>query len=362
MAGRVAVIGAGSWGTTVASLVSSNTPTVLWARSPELAESLRIDHCNPSYLPDVTLPDGLEATADLARAVDGAQLVIMAVPSHGFRAVLSDLAKSVTAGTPVISLTKGLEQGSHQRMTQVVADLLPESPAGVLTGPNLASEVIGGQPAASVVALADQHLSEWVQELLISPSFRVYTNIDVVGCEIAGALKNVLAIASGICDGLGFGDNTRAALITRGLAEMARLGVELGGAVTTFGGLAGVGDLVATCTSLKSRNRTLGEALWRGRSLTDIIAEMRMVAEGVKTARPMVDLGASYDVEMPIVAQVADLIDGIRSPGEAMAQLMERPAAKEFPGSWSKSSKPTSLSTKPPRSTEPTSRNTDSIS
>jgi glycerol-3-phosphate dehydrogenase (NAD(P)+) len=331
----------------VASLVSSNTPTILWARSPELAETLRTDHRNQGYLPDVALPDGLEATADLARAADGAELVIMAVPSHGFRAVLADLAPLVTAGIPVISLTKGLEQESHRRMTQVVAELLPKSPAGVLTGPNLASEVVAGQPSASVVALADQDLSEWVQGLLNSPHFRVYTNIDVIGCEIAGALKNVLAIAAGICDGLGFGDNTRAALITRGLAEMARLGIELGGAVTTFGGLAGVGDLVATCTSPKSRNRTLGEALGRGRTLTEIIADMHMVAEGVKTARPMVDLAASYDVEMPIVAQVADLLDGLRSPAEAIAQLMHRPAAKEFPSSWSQSTGRT-------RSTAPT--------
>ncbi|MGA7417159.1 MAG: NAD(P)H-dependent glycerol-3-phosphate dehydrogenase [Acidimicrobiales bacterium] len=336
MAGRVAVIGAGSWGTTVASLVSSNTSTILWARSPDLAERLTADRCNQAYLPDIALPDGLEATADLEFAGEGAELVIMAVPSHGFRAVLAQLAPSISPGTPVISLTKGLEQGSHRRMTQVVAELLPGSPAGVLTGPNLASEVIVGQPTASVVALADQELVEWVQELLISPHFRVYTNIDVVGCEIAGALKNVLAIASGISDGLGFGDNTRAALITRGLAEMARLGIELGGAVTTFGGLAGVGDLVATCTSPKSRNRTLGEALGRGRSLADIVADMRMVAEGVKTARPMVDLASSYDVEMPIVEQVADLLDGLRSPAEAIAQLMQRPAAKEFPASWSR--------------------------
>ena len=322
----------------MASLVSSNTPTILWARSPELAEALRTDRCNQGYLPDVALPEGLEATADLDHAADGAELVIMAVPSPG---------------TPVISLTKGLEQGSHRRMTQVVAELLPESPAGVLTGPNLASEVVSGQPTASVVALADQRLSEWVQGLLISPHFRVYTNIDVVGCEIAGALKNVLAIAAGISDGLGFGDNTRAALITRGLAEMARLGIELGGAVTTFGGLAGVGDLVATCTSSKSRNRTLGEALGRGRSLDDIIADMHMVAEGVKTARPMVDLAASYDVEMPIVAQVADLLDGLRSPAEAIAQLMHRPAAKEFPSSWSQSTGRT-RSTAPTGPTGPT--------
>ena len=328
----------------MASLVSSNTSTILWARSPDLVERLRSDRRNEAYLPDVTLPEGLEATADLAVAGTGAELVIMAVPSHGFRDVLAELAPSVSPGTPVISLTKGLEQGSHRRMTEVVAELLPDSPAGVLTGPNLASEVIANKPTASVVALADQELVEWVQGLLMAPHFRVYTNIDVVGCEIAGAVKNVLAIAAGVCDGLGFGDNTRAALITRGLAEMARVGVELGGAVTTFGGLAGVGDLVATCTSPKSRNRTLGEALGRGRSLADVIAEMRMVAEGVKTARPVVDLAASYDVEMPIAEQVADLLDGLRSPAEAMAQLMQRPATKEFPSSWSRS-------TKPPRTT-----------
>ncbi len=340
MSGRVAVIGAGSWGTTVASLVSSNAPTILWARNPELAVSLREDHRNETYLPGFVLPEQLDATADLATAVDGADLVVMAVPSHGFRPVLVELAPSLPPGTPVISLTKGLEQGTHRRMTEVVAEVLPASPAGVLTGPNLASEVATGQPTASVVVLADQQMVEWVQGLLMSTRFRVYTSTDVVGSEIAGALKNVLAIASGISDGLGFGDNTRAALLTRGLAEMGRLGVELGGAQTTFAGLAGVGDLVATCTSQRSRNRTLGEALGRGQSLAEVVEHMHMVAEGVKTARPMVELASSCDVDMPIVSQVADVLEGIRSPAEAITELLRRPVSTEFPVEWSNGTAP----------------------
>jgi glycerol-3-phosphate dehydrogenase (NAD(P)+) len=327
---KVAVIGAGSWGTTVAALAAGNAPTVLWARDPAVAETLRTEHHNPSYLSDFRLPDRLDATADIEAAVAGASLVIMAVPSHGFRAVATDLAAVLADGTPVLSLTKGLEQGSHLRMTELLAEVVPNSPAGVLTGPNLASEVAGGQPTAGVVALADGDQARWVQGLLVSDTFRVYTNGDVIGCEIAGALKNVLAVAAGISDGLGFGDNSRAAMITRGLAEMARLGQKLGGDVITFGGLAGVGDLVATCTSSKSRNHTVGVALGQGRSLADVMGEMRMVAEGVKTARPMVELAASVDVEVPIASQVADMIDGIRSPPEAIAALMQRPATSEF--------------------------------
>jgi len=327
---KVAVIGAGSWGTTVAALAAGNVPTVLWARDPAVAETLRTEHHNPSYLPDFRLPDRLDATSDIEAAVSGASLVIMAVPSHGFRAVATDLAEVLAAGTPVLSLTKGLEQNSHLRMTELLAEVVPNSPAGVLTGPNLASEVAAGQPTAGVVALADGDQARWVQGLLVSDTFRVYTNGDVIGCEIAGALKNVLAVAAGISDGLGFGDNSRAAMITRGLAEMARLGQKLGGDVITFGGLAGVGDLVATCTSSKSRNHTVGVALGQGRSLADVMGEMRMVAEGVKTARPMVELAASVDVEVPISSQVADMIDGIRSPAEAIAALMQRPATSEF--------------------------------
>ena len=332
MAEKVAVIGAGSWGTTVAALAAGNAATVLWARDPALAETVRTEHRNPTYLPDFLLPERLESTHDIGEAVAGASLVIMAVPSHGFRAVATDLAEVLAKGTPVLSLTKGLEQGSQLRMTQLLAEVLPDSPSGMLTGPNLAAEVAAGQPTASVVALADANQARRVQSLLMSKTFRVYTNADVIGCEIAGALKNVLAVAAGISDGLGFGDNSRAAMITRGLAEMARFGMKLGGELITFGGLAGVGDLVATCTSSKSRNHTVGVALGQGRTLADIMGEMRMVAEGVKTARPMVELAASVDVEVPIATQVADMIDGIRSPAEAIAALMERPATSEFRG------------------------------
>lgn len=329
----VAVIGAGSWGTTVAALTARSARTVLWARDPLLADAVTRDHRNPRYLSDVALPEDLHATADLAEAVSGARLIVMAVPSHGFRAVVEDLAGLVPAGgaVPVLSLTKGLEQSSLSRMTEIVSALLPASPVGVLTGPNLAREVAAGHPTAGVVAMSDDEVGRWVQGLVMCPSFRVYTNRDVVGCEIAGALKNVLAIAAGISDGLGFGENTRAALITRGLAEMGRLGVRLGGDRLTFAGLAGVGDLVATGTSPQSRNRSVGVALGGGRSLPAVLAEMRMVAEGVKTARPMVELAASHGVEMPIASQVADLIDGLRTPIEAIEALMGRPAISEFP-------------------------------
>jgi glycerol-3-phosphate dehydrogenase (NAD(P)+) len=317
----------------VAALTAANAPTVLWARDPELASAIRQGHTNPRYLWDIPLPGDLGATSEIADAVSDASLVIMAVPSHGFRSVAGELAEALPPGTPVVSLTKGLERDSQLRMTEVLTQVLPASPVGVLTGPNLASEVAIGQPTAAVVGLADHQTAQRVQRVMMSRTFRVYTSPDVVGCEIAGALKNVLAVAAGVCDGLGFGDNTRAAMITRGLAEMGRLGVALGGDRTTVAGLAGVGDLVATCTSPRSRNRTVGVALGQGRTLDEILSEMTMVAEGVKTARPMVELAASYHVEVPIASQVADLLEGIRGPGEAIATLMDRPATSEFPQS-----------------------------
>ena len=256
----------------------------------------------------------------------------MAVPSHGFRTVLTELSASMPAGTPVLSLAKGLEQGTHLRMTEVIAQVAPGHPAGVLTGPNLAREIAAGQPAATVVAMADESLARQVQEVLRTSTFRVYTNPDVVGCEMAGATKNVLAIAAGILQGLGLGDSSLAALITRGLAELGRLGVAMGGERITIAGLAGVGDLVATCTSTLSRNRMVGEQLGRGRSLEEIMAEMRMVAEGVKTARPLLELAAAHGVEMPIGEQVAAVLEGVTSPSQAILTLMSRSAKPEFDG------------------------------
>ena len=332
MLDKVAVVGAGSWGTTVAAMSARAAPTVLWARRPELAEIVAQSHENPDYLPGVQLPASLAATASLEEAVTGSDLVIMAVPSHGFRAVLAEVGAHVAVDVPLLSLSKGLEQGTHLRMTQVIAEVVPGHPAGVLTGPNLAREIASGQPAATVVAMADETVARSIQELLRSDTFRVYTNPDVVGCEVAGATKNVLAIAAGILQGLEFGDSSLAAVITRGLAELGRLGVAMGGDRITIAGLAGVGDLVATCTSHLSRNRMVGEQLGRGRPIADILAEMRMVAEGVKSARPLLELAGAHGVEMPIGEQVAAVLEGESSPAAAIRALMMRSAKPEFHG------------------------------
>jgi glycerol-3-phosphate dehydrogenase (NAD(P)+) len=327
---RVAVIGAGSWGTAMATLVGAAHPASLWARSPELAASMRERRENERYLPGINLPDGLEVTSSLSEALDGVAVVFMAVPSHGFRAVLTDVRPWAGGSEAVVSLAKGVEIGTNLRMSQVVAEVLPGVPAGVLTGPNLAREVAEGHPAACVVAVPDEALARRVQELVHTRTFRTYMGTDVVGCEIAGATKNVMAIAAGISDGLGLGDNTRAVLITRGLAELGRLGVTLGGKVLTFGGLAGVGDLVATCASPQSRNRTVGFALGQGRSLDEVVGGMRMVAEGVKSAGPLVGLARQHGVEMPIAEQVAAIVGGRSSPAEALMNLMGRPSRPEW--------------------------------
>ena len=329
---RVAVIGAGSWGTAVAMLTSQNAPTILWARRPELAEQIATSHENGDYLAGVPLPEALEATSSLEAACTGASVVVMGVPSHGFRSVLAEAAPFIGGDVPVVSLTKGVEQETLKRMTEVIADVLPGRPAGVLTGPNLAKEIVAGQPAASVVAMADEDTCSDLQRLFACERFRVYTNHDVIGCEVAGALKNVMAIAVGMAEGMGFGDNTKAALITRGLAELTRLGVALGGEPLTFSGLAGMGDLVATCSSRQSRNRHVGEELGKGRSLEEIIAEMKMVAEGVKTSRAVVDLAAKVGVEMPIAEQVVAVLAGERTAAEVIPARMRREAKPELHG------------------------------
>jgi glycerol-3-phosphate dehydrogenase (NAD(P)+) len=328
--GGVVVVGAGSWGTTIAALLGAKGPTVLWARSPGLAAAITRDAENGRYLPGVALPPSVRATASLADAVDGASVVLVAVPSHGFRAVLEGMAGALPPAAAVVSLAKGIEAGTNLRMSEIIAEVLPGRPAGVMSGPNLAHEVAAGQPAATLVAMPDAALAERIQDLLHCATFRVYTGTDVIGCEIAGATKNVMAIAAGVCDGFGFGENTRAFLITRGLAEQGRLGIALGGHPLTFGGLAGVGDLVATCTSPQSRNRTVGFELGRGRALDDVLATMHMVAEGVRSAAPLVALAEDHGVEMPIAAQVAALVAGRTTPFDALAALMERPAKPEW--------------------------------
>jgi glycerol-3-phosphate dehydrogenase (NAD(P)+) len=332
---RVAVVGAGSWGTAVAAIVSRNAPTVLWARRAELAASIDARNENPDYLAGIDLPSELRATADLAAACADADVVVFAVPSHGLRAVLAEARPHVAPDAAIVSLTKGIEQGTLRRMTEVIAEVLVDhdpSHIGVLTGPNLAREVAAGQPTASVVAIADAGVADELQQVFFAPTLRVYTNPDVVGCEMAGALKNVIAIGAGIADGLGYGDNTKAALITRGLAELARLGVTLGGEPLTFAGLAGMGDLIATCASPQSRNRHVGVEIGRGRALDEVVSEMTMVAEGVKTTAAVLELAERHRVEMPLAAFVGRVLyDGAR-PAELIPELMMRKAKPELQG------------------------------
>lgn len=340
---RLAVIGAGSWGTTVAALGSRNAERVkLWARRPELAEALNATGENSDYVPGLAMGP-VVATARLDEALDGADVVALAVPSHGFRSVLAAAAPCVPPGSLLLSLAKGLEQGSLKRMTEVAAEVLPghdDGRIGVLTGPNIASEVAAGMPTASVVAMGDETAAADVQRLFMTDTFRVYTNPDVVGCEIAGVVKNVVALAAGIAQGLGVGDNARAALITRGLAEMTRFGLALGGNPLSFLGLAGIGDIVVTCTSPRSRNRHVGEALGRGRPLADVLAEMTMVAEGVRSTAAVLDRAAAAGVEMPIAEQVQAVLDGARTPAAAVASLMMREAKSELEGLSSRGTPP----------------------
>ena len=327
---HVAVIGAGSWGTTVAALASVNTPTWLWARRPELVDSLNRDHINPDYLAEFEMPPELRATGSMEEAICDADVVIMAVPSHGFRDIARAAAPYLRPWVPIVSLTKGLERGSLKRMTEVTADEMPGRPVGVMTGPNLAKEIMAGQPAASVVAIRDATIAHELQRILTRPSLRVYTNPDVIGCEVAGVVKNVIAIASGMAEGMEFGDNTRATLITRGLAEMSRLGVAMGGDPLTFAGLAGMGDLIATCSSKQSRNNSVGLALGRGQSIEDILASMNMVAEGVKSSPSVLELARRYGVEMPITEQVVAVCHEGANARDALTALMTRSSKSEL--------------------------------
>lgn len=332
---RVAVIGAGSWGSSVASIVARKNPTVMWARSAEVADEINAQHTNHRYLPDIELFETLRATADLQEAVEPADILIMAVPSHGFRAVALDLAPYLRPWTPIVSLVKGLEQVTDQRMTEIIAELLPGHPAGVLAGPNIAREVSTGYASAAVIAMPDQHLAAQLRELFRTVRFRIYSTSDVVGVEIAGALKNVFAISVGMGDGIGAGDNTRAMVMTRALREMTKLGVAVGGQQETFFGLAGLGDLTVTCTSRASRNRYVGEQLGRGVPINEILAGMTQVAEGVKAASVVMKLAAQYGVDMPIAGEV----DGVVNHGESVEQayrgLLAIPPGHEVHGeSW----------------------------
>jgi glycerol-3-phosphate dehydrogenase (NAD(P)+) len=330
---RVAVVGGGAWGTTLAAMLATRADTTLWAREPEVIDAVRSRRENTVFLSGVALPAELRVAADLADAVVGRQLVVIAVPAQHIRAVGTALAPLVDEMVPLVSLAKGIERQTLLRPSEVLADVMPHRGSdriGVLSGPNLAREVAGGQPSATVLAMIDQERAAGIQELLTTTRFRVYVSGDVVGCEIGGAVKNVIAIAAGMAEGLGLGWNSRAALITRGLAELTVLGTELGGSPLTFLGLAGSGDLVATCSSPMSRNRTLGVELGRGRTVSEATAGTRAVVEGLASAPSVLALAQRVNVEMPICADVVAVLAGERTPEEALEHLMGRAPTTEL--------------------------------
>lgn len=333
---RVAVIGAGSWGTALAKLLGEKGLRVsLWSHTPAHAEALRRDRENRAYLPGFMLPDTVRPTADLAEAVHDQEALVMVVPSHGYRQVFHALLPALAAGAAVISATKGIENDTLMTMTQVMADELAKTPArrcrlGVLAGPSFAREVAAGTPTAVAAAAATKEAACFFQTLLFTERFRVYTSTDMVGQELGGALKNIIAIAAGICDGLGYGTNTRAALITRGLAEITRLGVKMGANPLTFSGLAGLGDLVLTCTGDLSRNRTVGLKLGQGMTIAAILAEMRMVAEGVKTTKSAMALARKIGAEMPILEQVYQVLYEDKPCQAAVRDLLARGQKEEM--------------------------------
>jgi len=322
---RAAVVGAGSWGTAFAQvLVDAGTETVLLARRSELAAAIDELHENPDYLPRISLPSRLRATSDPERALQGADLVVFAMPSQTLRDNLNELATIVPRDAVMVSLMKGVELGTDKRMTEVIGEILdlPSNRVAAVTGPNLAREIALREPAASVVACTDLEVARQVQVACHSGYFRPYRNHDVIGCEFGGAVKNVIALAVGMAAGLGYGDNARASVITRGLAEISRIGVALGAEPLTFAGLAGMGDLVATCSSPLSRNRTFGEDLGRGLTVDQILSKTKQTAEGVKSCRSILDLAQKHDVNAPITEHVVKVVDDGMTVPEMMASLL----------------------------------------
>ena len=327
------MLGGGSWGTTVASICARRGPTLQWVRSSGTAEDINKNHRNSEYLgDDVELPETLRATNDFNEAAHCADVIVMGVPSHGFRSVLTELAKELRPWVPVVSLVKGLEQGTNMRMSQIVEEVLPGHPAGILAGPNIAKEVAEGYAAAAVLAMPDRNLAGNLADLFRTKRFRTYTTEDVAGVEIAGALKNVYAIAVGMGYAMGIGENTRAMVMTRAVREMSKLGEAIGGHRDTFAGLAGMGDLIVTCTSKRSRNRHVGEELGSGKTVQQIIDSMNQVAEGVKASSVIMEFADKYGLHMPIAREVDAVVNHGSTVEEAYRGLMAEKPGHEVDG------------------------------
>ena len=338
-AGDVAVMGAGAWGTAVAALIATRAQEVagsgrvsLWARRPELAHEISATRQNHAYLPGIALPANLVVSSSLEDVLHGAVLVVLAVPSRWAREILGRGSGPMLPAAAVLSLVKGIEPSSLLPMSRVVTEVTGQRAVAVLSGPNLAGEIAAGLPAATVVASERPALASQVRDMLASVQLRVYVHDDVTGCELAGAGKNVLAVGAGMADGLGAGNNARAALITRGVAELSRLGAAMGGHPLTFSGLAGLGDVVLTCTSERSRNRSVGYALGRGRLLDEAVGSLGHVAEGISTAPAIVELARRHGVELPICEAVAAVVKGRLRPDEAVAGLLGRRLRHELEG------------------------------
>ena len=329
---RVAVFGTGSWGTAFSMvLADAGTDVVMWGRRQELTDAITRTHENPDNMPGIPLPDSITATHSHDEALAGAEVVVFAVPSQTFRGNLEGWAKSLPPDAVLVSLMKGIELGTTKRMSQVIGEVTgaPPERIAVVSGPNLAREIAQRQPAATVVGCADEAVAEKLQQVCATAYFRPYTNTDVVGVELGGAVKNVIALAVGIAKGMGMGDNSQASIVTRGLAEITRLGLALGADAATFAGLAGVGDLVATCLSPLSRNRTFGEKLGQGKTVDEIVASTSQVAEGVKSAESILELARAHDVDMPIVEHVAAAVHDGLPPGEIVRRIMSRSTKAE---------------------------------
>ena len=326
---KIFVIGSGSWGTAIAiSLASAGHCVKLWSRKPEFTEQLKVTHQNTRYLPNVRIHDNVEFTSDMSESAEF-DIIVLATPSHTIREVSRSLSEFVKKKQIIVSISKGFDEEKHIRLSEVIKEEIPIATVLVMSGPSHAEEVAVGLPTTNVVAGEDENAVKLVQTLFNTPIFRVYTSDDVIGVELGGALKNVIALAAGVCDGLGYGDNTKAALITRGIAEITRLGIAMGARFETFAGLSGIGDLIVTCASMHSRNRRAGILIGQGKSVEEAVKEVNMVVEGIKTAKAVYSLSKKYGVEMPISNEVYKVVFENYNVNECVANLMGRSLKSE---------------------------------
>ena len=328
---RIGVVGGGSWGSALAILLNNNDHEVhIWMRDKKQVELIRETRENKKYLPNIKMPKKINISDDIEEVIYGKDLLVLAVPSHGIRKVLEENRKHFNKKQVLVNVAKGIENDTLYRVSQIVKEILPENPYAVLSGPSHAEEVAMNMPTTVVSASVEKKVAEYVQDVFMSPTFRVYTNTDVIGVELGGALKNVIALGAGISDGLGYGDNTKAALMTRGIAEIARLGEKLGGNIITFAGLAGIGDLIVTCTSMYSRNRKAGILIGKGMEIDDVIETVGMVVEGIKTTKSAYELAKKHDIDMPITEEIYDVIYNNKDVKSSVINLMLRDKKHEM--------------------------------